>query len=329
MVTAYFWPALACYALVHVCYLAGEARVATRATARPWLARISAALSLAAFAILVGSTAHDAYARPDLGSWLGFGVGYMNPVPEAEYLARTRIGDRFYNTFDSGGYLLWRLYPQYRVMVDPRSFPYLDWFSDQYDFANGKRFDEFLAKYPADAAIIDLQKVGCWWNFLHARDWRLLFFGPTAAVFARKTVAPDQQEVQVAGELLALNNARNAQAALDFSLAANAHNIAWKILEQLDTGLSQQVEDTDLARLKAYRAAHLALSRGALEDALGLFETALDYYPVVSDRDQLILRLLRDRASAWRNGDRDGLDQLSARLGRLALQGAWSTPGAK
>jgi hypothetical protein len=60
----------------------------------------------------------------------------VNPVAEAEYLAKRSLGDsrrldagaagtRLFNIFDSGGYLLWRLYPSYRVMTDPRSFPYL------------------------------------------------------------------------------------------------------------------------------------------------------------------------------------------------------------
>ncbi len=317
--TAYFWPALACYALVHLAYLQARADLAPRVTAHSPLALKSAwALAVAAFVGLAASTAYGAYARPGLGSWLGFGVGYSNPVPEAEYLAQTRLGTRFYNTFDSGGYLLWRLYPDYLVMVDPRSFPYLEWFTDQYDFAHGRRFDEFLARYPADVAIIDLQKVGCWWNFLTAQDWRLLFFGPTAAVFARKTVAIDQNEVQVAGELLELDNARTALAAFDFALAAGAYDIAWKILEQIETRLRRQTDAVDLARLQAYRAAHDALARGALDEAHQQFETALNY-PVVADRDQLILVLLRERARHLRRGELDAAQALGSRLAQIAV----------
>jgi hypothetical protein len=315
--TAYFWPALACYALLHLAYLKGRADVPPLVRVRSWFGKSTSALTLAAFFSLAASTAYDAYARPGMGSWLGFGVGYSNPVPEAEYLARARLGTRFYNTFDSGGYLLWRLYPEYRVMVDPRSFPYLDWFADQYDFANGRRFAAFLAKYPADVAIIDLQKVGCWWNFLHAPDWRLLFFGPTAAVFARKTVATDQKEVQVAGELLELDNAQSALAAFDFALAAGAYDIAWKILDQIETRLRRQTDAADLARLQAYRAAHAALSRGALDEAHTQFERALAY-PVAAARDQLILRLLRDRAKYLRRGELDAAQAVSVRLGQMA-----------
>lgn len=68
--------------------------------------------------LLGGRASFDAWRNPQFGAWLGFGIGYINPVPEAEFLASQQLGPRMYNLFDSGGYLLWRLYPQYRVMVD-------------------------------------------------------------------------------------------------------------------------------------------------------------------------------------------------------------------
>ncbi len=181
---SYLWPALACYTLVYLAYLARADRdsIERRAPLRALLQRHGALAAAIAFAAVALSVGYHAYARPQPGFWLGFGTSYINPVPEAEFLARTKLGTRFYNTFDSGGYLLWRLYPQYRVMVDSRSFPYLDWFDDQYRFAKGTEFEEFLARYPADIAIIDLQKVGCWRNFVRAPDWHPVFYGPTAAV---------------------------------------------------------------------------------------------------------------------------------------------------
>ncbi len=250
---SYVWPALACYALAWLAGLASSdcGSGSKAAPARRW----PAALATLAFLALAARVIDNAYHNPELGSWVGFGIGYSNPVPEAEFLAGAGLGPRFYNTFDSGGYLLWRLYPGYRVMVDPRSFPYLDWFEDQYAFANGRNFEAFLARYPADLAVIDLLKDACWRNFARARDWRLLFYGPTAAVFARR--ADSALVPQSAAALLELRNARTAFTAFDFATAVGDLPMAWRILAQLETTLVGQADPARLERARAYRAAHL------------------------------------------------------------------------
>jgi hypothetical protein len=208
---SYLWPALACYAMVHLGALARRGTAPRRDGLHPaagWsrLGPPAAATTFVALALHVG---YAAYARPQVGSWLGFGVSYQNPVAEAEYLARAGLGRRLYNNFDSGGYLLWRLGPDVRVMLDARSYPYLDWFEDQRDFANGRNFRGFLSRYPADVAIIDLQQVATWRNFVRAADWQLLFYGPTAAVFARGAGATGRP-VERAAQLWQLRNARTA-----------------------------------------------------------------------------------------------------------------------
>ena len=45
-------------------------------------------IAVAVFLYVAGVTCFDAWARPFAQSWLGFGIGYVNPVVEAEYLAR-------------------------------------------------------------------------------------------------------------------------------------------------------------------------------------------------------------------------------------------------
>lgn len=315
---SYFWPAVACYALAYLAHLRRADRPEPATEEPRSLIDWRTAAPITAIVVLASTSIHGAYARPGPGSWTGFGIGYVNPVPEAEYLAKAQLGDRFYNTFDSGGYLLWRLYPQYRVMVDPRSFPYLEWFKDQFDFANGTSFDEFLAKYRADVAVIDLLKVGCWRNFLRAPDWRLLFYGPTAAVFARRSIPVDQKNIEVAGELLELRNAGTAVAALDFALAAGGYDIAWNIIGQLETRLRSQADADDLLWIGAYRDAHAALIRGAYDDALRLFERSLTH-PLIADRDRAIVALLRNRAARLQRGDTVGAEADTALLAQMAL----------
>ncbi len=315
--TSYLWPALACYALVYLAYLGRFADAAVPPTRTQGTWRLKQALAFLAFAVVAARTVAAAYLSPSPGSWVGFGVSYVNPVPEAEYLARAKLGSRFYNTFDSGGYLLWRLYPQYRVMVDSRSYPYLDWFEDQFVFANGTMFDAFLARYPADVAVIDLHKVNCWRNFVRSRDWHLLFYGPTAAIFRR---GPDKagQVVEEAGELLHLRNADTAFSVFDFATVIGDYRTAWTILERLETTLSPQADATLVRRDQNFRAAHVALARHDYDAAASLFELALSQ-GVVADRDGLILSLLHSRSAMQRQHNVKGLKTVEASLAQLVV----------
>lgn len=200
---------------------------------------------------------YESYARQYAESWLGYGVSYRNPVEEAEYLSRTSLGPKLYNIFDSGGYLLWRLYPQYRVMVDSRSFPYLGWFRDQYDFANGEIFDKFLAKYPADVAIIDHLKGPVWRNFARSPEWRLVFYGPAAAVFVRRGAAgTDALTPKVADGIGRMRNAAAGLRVFEFAVFAGDYVTAWRVADQLQSTLERWVDDKSLLAVQHYRAAH-------------------------------------------------------------------------
>ncbi|MDR3541686.1 MAG: hypothetical protein P4L69_12085 [Desulfosporosinus sp.] len=316
---SYLWPALSCYSIVFLTFLAQQKHFPN---GQPSLLsfsrwRIGQVFATLAFIFVSLCTGYDVYARPQAGSWLGFGIGYCNPVQESEYLAKANLGPRYYNTFDSGGYLLWRLYPQYQVMVDPRSFPYLDWFQDQYNFAYGTNFAEFLARYPADLAIIDLKKFYCWRNFIRANDWHILFYGPTAAIFARGLAFKDRR-VEKAVELQNLRNAETAFSVYDFSVVVGDYETTWRILAQLETTLIWQADKTLLKRAQTYRSAHIALSHGDYDEANWLFSLVLRN-GVVADRDQLILTLLRSRQRLLDQGNKEAAQTIASGLARLAL----------
>jgi hypothetical protein len=99
---------------------------------------------LAGYFLPVGVAAvFPALAQPKLGPWLrwgtlaalagllmlrsyqGFiGVGLKEseyPIAATEFLLREQLPAPLYNSYDWGGYLMWRLYPDYLVFVDGRS----------------------------------------------------------------------------------------------------------------------------------------------------------------------------------------------------------------
>ncbi|HYL78873.1 MAG TPA: hypothetical protein VEU96_32080, partial [Bryobacteraceae bacterium] len=289
--TTFFWPAIFGYSVL---YLATHPPTPTTkpsnraATVRKRFSKAANAAAILLFLFLATRATLDAYRNPWYGSWLGFGIGYINPVTESEFLASSNLGPRLYNMFDSGGYLLWRLHPQYQVMTDARSFPYLAWFDDQYQFSLGRSFDDFVRRYPADVAVIDLLHKATWRNFLASPDWRPVFYGPTSAVFAKRNAPFPLQPKAATGDL---RNARTAFLVFDFAMAIGDFPTVWSVLNHIETKLARQASTEDLEAARAYREGHRALRAGDWDRARLKFDKAFrnKYVP---EREQLIRTFL-------------------------------------
>ncbi len=212
--TTFLWPAV--FAPSAIMLLADVRALGAARPAWPaaWPVREAC---VAVFVYLTAIAVYGAWARPFGQSWLGYGIGYVNPVVEAEYVARHRLGPRLYNVGDAGGYLLWRLGPDVQVMADSRSFPFLSWFDEHHAFIHGRDFEGFTTRYPADAAVIDLDKPLLLERFLAAPQWRLAFYGPTSAVFvpAGREVPPI--DADLATRFAHLRNAGTALRVLAFA----------------------------------------------------------------------------------------------------------------
>ena len=269
--------------------------------------------------LAVGTAAvWNAWKYPGERSWAGFGVSYWNPVSEAEFLAASKLGPRIINLFDSGGYLLWRLWPNYFVMTDQRSFPYLSWFDQQLKFTMGDIFDEFLAAHPADVAVIDLRRDKVWRNFLRAKGWKLAYYGPTAAVFVHDSVKPEQLAADVAPERFRhLQNAAAAWQVFQFAATVGDFRTAWDVENQMETRLRFQADPGDLLRAENYRQAYQALRGRNYALASTLFHTALEGQ-TVCDRDKLILLFINSIEKLTREGHRDQTAIFEAALAKLA-----------
>ena len=197
-----------------------------------------------------GRAVYETRYRPEPGSWMGFGIADSQPVAEAEFLEAGNFGPRIYNTYNTGSYLLWRLYPRYKVMVDARSFPYLGWFDELVRFQrteNPAEFQAFLTRHPADVAVIDFDESQAWSSFLKMPGWRPVFYGPSAAVFA-KSDAP----LRAAASLAHLRNSSTAAKVFDFAVATGDYRTAWIVLDRMQGPLRRSAE--------LYRAGHAALA---------------------------------------------------------------------
>jgi len=275
---SFLLPALAGYGVIHL----------SRTVAWP---RVTPALACAAFVFLGGRAIAQAVLYPETGAWVGFGIGTTQPVEEAEFLARGDYGSRIYNTYNAGGYLIWRLYPRYQVMVDARSFPYLDWYAELREFTRSSDpavFRAFLDRHPADVALVDFQEGQVWRSFLKTPGWRPAYYGPNAAVFVRSATA----RAEAAPSLTHLRNGRDAALIFDFATAVGDYPTAWTVLAQVEGPLVRQTNPADVQRMVTYRDGHRALQAGAYDRAWDAFAVSLRQHQI-DGQDNTILLLLK------------------------------------
>jgi hypothetical protein len=278
---------------------------------------LSGALAAALFLWFGGRALYAAHSHPQTDAWVGFGIAYSQPVEEAEFLALGHFGSRIYNTYNAGGYLLWRLYPRYQVMVDARSFPYLSWFDELRQFSLTRdlnRFDAFLGRHPADVAVADFQTDAVWRSFLNTPGWRPVFYGPSAAVFAPGAAG---EPVRSAPGLGHLRNGAAAVKVFDFAIAVSDYRTAWDLLDQVQGPLRGQVDAATPQRMRDYREGHDALLAHDYQRAWTRFSASFRHH-TIDGRDNTILLVLK--ALVEIRADDPRADKLREGLRRLVGQ---------
>jgi len=130
------------------------------------------------------------------GEWFGAGLDNFVPKDEVAFLKKYHLEGQIFNDYVIGGYLVWDLYPAYKVFIDPRGGLYRNQvFPDYMDFttrhATAEAIHQFTTKYPFKIAIIHYRHIALIFDFLRAGDeWRLLYFEKNAAILIHKSLLP-------------------------------------------------------------------------------------------------------------------------------------------
>jgi len=148
-----------------------------------------ATFAMATF-LLSGWFLHHEKQSPSKGQWLEFGISEKCAIDEEmDFIAENYKNARLGNMYNQGAYILWKMWPQTKVMVDARYFPYKSWFNEFLAFNSGINVETFIQKYPFD--VIAVQHFGSnlipWFN--QSKEWKLVFYGKSAAIFARSSLA--------------------------------------------------------------------------------------------------------------------------------------------
>lgn len=121
------------------------------------------------------------------------------PEKAVDFIIENRIKGPVFNSFNIGGYLIWRLYPQHKVFVDGRTEVYGKRFMDGFvrSVIDPKAWQELDVRYSFNMTVLDYSTTDFYYRII--RDlyederWKMVFIGDVAVVFVKD--APDNQRL--------------------------------------------------------------------------------------------------------------------------------------
>jgi hypothetical protein len=131
-----------------------------------------------------------AIARPLLPVYAEERIVETLPVDAVDFIEENQLPRELFNSYNWGGYLIWRLYPSYPVFIDGRTDLYDDPFMRRYLRVSLARGDwqETLDEYGVNTILTE--RGGHLANVLtHVDEWAPLYADEMAVVFVRDTDA--------------------------------------------------------------------------------------------------------------------------------------------
>lgn len=132
------------------------------------------------------------YAAYSSRSWFGSRMEEFIPAKETKFIQENSLPGPVLNDYLIGGYMLWSMYPEYKVFIDPRYGPYVntvlpDWLNIKIDLSP-EGLQRFTSKYPFRVALIGLEEIDIISWLLRSPEWKLAYFDKAAVVIVHQTV---------------------------------------------------------------------------------------------------------------------------------------------
>ena len=273
-------------ALITVLYTAWRLSSANQLTGagflepRAWLT----ALALITQMFVCYKSSYEAVNKPYAASWFGFGITYWNPVDEVEFLKKYHPDlKNIINDYDSGGYLIWKLYPDTKVLIDPRSFPYRKFWADYIAYEHGQIGLEFLDRFSEkpNVSLVSLKNTSLWRSYLRdpKKEWVPGWIGTAYVVFVRQgfTYPKDAAEF-LPNRYSTLRNGQKAFQIYQFAVEASLYDSAWAVLEVMKSKFNTTPEEKlTVANLEAFKETIVNLQHKNLDAAIQAQEKCYDY----------------------------------------------------
>ena len=109
------------------------------------------------------------------------------------------------------------LWPEMKIMIDPRQFPFTGWVGRYGAFQSGRNIKGFLRDFPCQVWCLRYKSRPVIGWFVRSPDWRVAFYGPSAVIFVRKDVQGLEGKTQAGEGIGRIKNLRQAQSVLQFA----------------------------------------------------------------------------------------------------------------
>lgn len=184
--SAFYWPA---FWAMSILYLASKKRSDLPneiKKIRPVI-KYSIVALISCFCIYIPArAAYEGYHTPSRWNYFGFGFSYVHPVQESAFLKEKNIGEKLFNSYNTGSYIIFDQNLQRKVFIDPRYFPYKGYLFDRYiEFRDGHvSLEEMESEFGFDIAIIE-HSSALLKRFFASEKWKPVFYADVGVVFIR------------------------------------------------------------------------------------------------------------------------------------------------
>lgn len=232
------------------------------------------------------------YLRSTQLSLFGPGISWWFPERALAFVEREKLPANIFNTYGLGGYMTWRMYPEYRDYIDSRALPFgSDLFFQAYELtvqspespvwqqeAESRNINTIvvpLARYDGIALFPQLK------GFCSSQIWRPVYMDEVAAIFLRRTLQTAEQvnRLQIDCDKVSFTPRPELKPAELFNFSANSAEILYTLgrypeaFVQLDRAQSIFADNAHLHLLRGLilqRTGHAAEAEAELRTSLAL-----------------------------------------------------------
>lgn len=124
-------------------------------------------------------------------AWFGVNWDESYPVNEVKYIKKTGYKGNLWNDYLDGGYLLWALYPDYKIFIDPRYGGFMrNYMPTAEEFSDPKGVGSYTKRFPFKMVLAGFHETQLI-NWLLKADWRVAYLDKNAVVMVDKSLIKD------------------------------------------------------------------------------------------------------------------------------------------
>jgi hypothetical protein len=261
-------------------------------------------VTFVSLALMIGMVAHRGYEK-SIGDTRGgyLGAGYLNPVSETDFVQSYFPQKKICNGYNGGGYLLWKISPHQKVMIDPRYFPFYSWYDDWFDMTASKKPAEKIAEFKCDLWMLNHVYEYMVSALVKMPDWKLVFVGESGVVFVRPEQYAELGGLQLSDGLPDITSLPRTAHILNLFLQEKEYQRALQLAEALQKKWSATGNAAKAERALAFVRGTIAYEAKSDLLAYGLLSKGNTGETVISNQARQIKAGQFLTEKLWRQGE--------------------------